>query len=260
MFTISDLLCIVVMVEEGNNMEKLKLTVFASGTKDGGGSGFEKLVEAMWSGVLDAEIVAVVSNHELGGVHDRAKRLRIPFEYFPKPWTGARYEAIVKKYDAQYVALSGWLKLVKVCKLGFWWSPARFLGFNKGLDPRYTFNIHPALLSQLGGAFGGHGMYGHHAHKAVTQAVHEGKIWKSGFSMHFVTEYFDDGPVFAEIESESLGPLIHADQVGKIVNALEHKWQSRITNMVVHGEISWDGVDPKSLKVPNGYQFLPKPN
>jgi hypothetical protein len=28
--------------------------------------------------------------------------------------------------------------------------------------------------------------------------------------------------------------------------------------MVVHGEISWDGVNPKSVKVPDGYEYLPR--
>ena len=52
---------------------KSRLLVFAAGTKDGGGSGFENLVKATMPvdghpSVLNAEIVAVVSNHEYGGV------------------------------------------------------------------------------------------------------------------------------------------------------------------------------------------------
>ena len=60
-----------------------KLLIFASGTKDGGGAGFENLVNAARAGTLDAEIVAVVSNHEHGGVRERAERLGIPFNHFP---------------------------------------------------------------------------------------------------------------------------------------------------------------------------------
>lgn len=50
------------------NYKKKKIIVFASGTKDGGGSGFENLVNATKKGILNAEIIAVVSNHENGGV------------------------------------------------------------------------------------------------------------------------------------------------------------------------------------------------
>lgn len=46
-----------------------KLIIFASGTEDGGGSGFENLVT---SKDLDADVVTVVSNHEHGGVRVRA--------------------------------------------------------------------------------------------------------------------------------------------------------------------------------------------
>lgn len=243
-------------------MEKPKLIIFASGKKEpfsekGGGSGATNLKRAVDAGILKADIVAFVSNNENGGVRYWAEELGVPFEYFPKPWTGARYEEIMRKYDAKYTALSGWLKLAVVRRLGFWGSLLRLFGFNSGLDPRYTFNIHPALLSQLEGIFGGPGMYGHHVHEAVAQKVREGKIWKSGFSMHFVTERFDDGPVFAQIETENLGPLARPDQVGQIVNALEHEWQPKLTNMVVSGEISWDGIHRESLRVPEGFKFLP---
>ena len=54
-------------------MDRPKIVVFASGTKDNGGSGFENLVEASRTGILDAEIVAVVSNHERGGVREQGR-------------------------------------------------------------------------------------------------------------------------------------------------------------------------------------------
>tara|TARA_Y100000310_G_scaffold245721_1_gene250751 strand:- start:2534 stop:2809 length:276 start_codon:yes stop_codon:yes gene_type:complete len=38
----------------------------------------------------------------------------------------------------------------------------------------------------------------------------------------------------------------------------EHKYQPLITSMVVNGQISWDGKNPKSLKVPKGYKWLKK--
>src|SRR3989344_8767715 len=102
-----------------------KIIVFASGTKDSGGSGFENLVEATKSGVLDAEIVAVVSSQEFGGVRERATRLGIPFIYFSGSYDPKHYRRVVAETGAEWIALSGWLKLVK------------------GLDPAKTFNIHP---------------------------------------------------------------------------------------------------------------------
>jgi phosphoribosylglycinamide formyltransferase-1 len=223
------------------------LVVFASGTKDGGGSGFENLVNHSHDGDLDADIVAVVSNHENGGVRARAERLGIPFVYFnPRlehphilTYVSMSYRKIVEQSGAEWVALSGWLKRVE------------------GLDPARTFNIHPALLSFGNGRFGGPGLYGHHVHEAVKVALDAGEITESGFTMHFTTEEYDRGPIFFECRIP-LASTMSADDIASAVNVQEHLWQSRITNMVVHGDIRWDGKRPETLQVPQGYVHLPK--
>jgi len=216
-----------------------RLVVFASGTGDGGGSGFENLVVASKSGILDAGIVAVISNHEHGGVRERADRLGIKFIFFPGPHNAENYSSILQNTRTDWAALSGWLKVVE------------------GLDSRKTFNIHPALLSQLGGRFGGKGMYGTRLYEAVKVAIDAGEISESGFTMHFVTDEFDRGPAFFEFRVP-LRKGMTVDEIAKAVNIAEHEWQPKITNMVVHGEISWDGKNPESLVVPAGYQYLPK--
>lgn len=215
---------------------KPRLIIFASGSRDAGGSGFENLVK---SSELDAEIVAVVSNHEHGGVRQRADALGVPFVFFGGPFDAEHYRQIVVTHGAKWAALSGWLKKVA------------------GLDPARTFNVHPALLSFDHGRFGGPGHYGHHVHEAVKKALDAGEIAESGFSMHFVTDEYDRGPVFFEYRVP-LHKGMTADEIAAAVNKAEHEWQPRITNRVIHGEISWDGKDPKSLVVPDNYQYLPK--
>src|SRR3990167_5361317 len=214
-------------------MSRPKLIIFASGTATGGGSGFENLAT---SPDLDANIVAVVSNHEHGGARERAERLGIPFIYFECRTSDVRhpmsligeYRDIVKKSGTEWVALSGWLKHVV------------------GLDPAKTFNIHPALLSFDHGRFGGPGMYGRQLHEAVKCALDAGEIAESGFSMHFVTNEMDRGPVFFEHRAP-LTKGMSAEAIEEAVRAAEHEWQPKLTNMVVHGEISWDGKDPRTL-------------
>lgn len=213
---------------------KPKLIIFASGTKNGGGLGFENLVNATKTGGLDAEIVAVVSNHEHGGVRERAERLGVPFIYFPGPYGAEYYASVLQKTgigkDELWVALSGWLRKVE------------------GLDPRRTFNIHPALLSQLHHRFGGKGMCGNRIHEAVKAALDGGEISESGFSMHFVTDEVDRGLVFFE-HHVPLKKRMTAEEIQKTVQEAEHEWQPKITNMVVHGEIRWDGKNPATLVV-----------
>jgi phosphoribosylglycinamide formyltransferase 1 len=200
-----------------------KIIIFASGTKDGGGSGFENLVNATKKGILNAEISAVVSNHENGGVRERADRLGIKFIHFTEPRTAERYGEITK--DADLVCLSGWLKLVT------------------GLDPKKTINIHPGPLPRFGGA----GMYGHHVHEAVMEAYKTGEVTHSAVSMHFVTEKYDEGPLFFS-QSVPIMPDDTAETLAKRVLEAEHKWQPIITEKVLSGEISWDGKNPESLK------------
>ena len=217
-------------------MNKPKLLVFASGSAEGGGSGFEKLVLASQGGPLNADIVAVVSNHENGGVRTRADKLKVPFLHFPKPWTDEEYQRLTFESGADFFALSGWLKLVV------------------GLDPatkfnsRTVFNIHPGPLPD----FGGPGLYGHHVHEAVMAAHGRGDITHSAVSMHFVTGEYDRGPVFFQCKVK-ISDDDTPDTIGRRVNEQEHIHQPRITSMVVNGLIKWDGVNPESLKVPSKY-------
>jgi folate-dependent phosphoribosylglycinamide formyltransferase PurN len=70
-------------------MEKIKpyVLVFASGTKTGGGTGFETLVRAARTTppILDAWISGVITNHADGGVWQKAQALGIPAAYWAGP-------------------------------------------------------------------------------------------------------------------------------------------------------------------------------
>lgn len=209
--------------------EKPKIVVFASGTKEGGGSGFENLVvESRKNPDFNYEVVAVVSNYQDGGVRKRADKLNVPFEYMREP-TSQRYQEIVAKYNADLIALSGWLKLVK------------------GLDSSKTINIHPGNPDK----FGGERMYGDNVHRAVLEAGEK----ETQVAMHFVTKKYDEGPVFFRFPVK----VNNRDTVQTLrdrVNKVEHKYQPFITSMVANGEISWDGIKKESLKVPEGYKWL----
>lgn len=208
-------------------MNKPRLLIFASGSKDGGGSGFQKLCESTKTGVLNAEIVAVVSNHENGGVRTKADKLGVPFIYSPKGRTALDYQKIVSDTEADFIALSGWLGLVE------------------GLPANKTFNIHPAFLPS---EFGGTGFYGHHIHEAVIDAYKKGELTHTGITMHFVTDIYDDTAGIFFRRRVDILPDDTPETLFARVNALEHEWQPIITNRVVNGEISWDGKNPESMK------------
>ena len=219
-------------------MSKPKILIFASGSAKDGGSGFENLVLASRNGTLNAEIVAVVSNHENGGVRINADKLKVPFWFFPKPWDDENYQRLAAKSGADFFPLSGWLKLIT------------------GLDPatrfnsRTVFNIHPGPLP----CFGGPGLYGQNVHEAVIAAFKRGEITHSAVSMHFVTEEFDKGPVFFQRKIE-ISNTDTAETLGRRANKQEKVHQPRITNLVVNGLIKWDGINPESLEIPKGYKI-----
>ncbi len=215
-------------------MNKPKVIVFASCSKDGGGSGFENLtLESRTNPRVNLEVAAVVSNHKDGGVRQKADRLNVPFIHFPGPFGAEEYQRIVKESGAKWVALSGWLKLAK------------------GLDPACTINIHPGPLPEFGGA----GMYGHHVHDAVIDAYGRGELTNSAVTMHFVTENYDEGPTLFKI-SVPIDDEDTTESLAERVNKAEHEWQPIITSLVVNGKISWDGRNPKSLKLPKDYRHI----
>ena len=209
-------------------MQLPKLIIFASGGKglDEGGSGFKKLGEAVKAGILRAEIVAVVSNNVTGGVRDKARVLQIPCLHSPKGRTAEDYRRIVRVTEAKFTALSGWLGKVE------------------GLDPRTTFNIHPAWDMVK---FGGKNFYGHKVHEAVIAAYKRGEVTFSGISMHFVTPEYDNPKTVFFKRRVPILPDDTADTLAKRVNEMEHKWQAIITDRVVNGVIHWDGVNVDSI-------------
>jgi len=198
------------------------ILVFASGTKTGGGSGFETMVRAARTRppILDAWICGVITNHFEGGVWHKAKALGIPAEYWVGPYLAQGYQNFVKYFNADYVMLSGWLKLVA------------------GLDPARTINIHPGPLPR----FGGPKLYGHYVHEAVIAAYHRGEITHSAVTMHFVDAVYDHGPILSALPVP-IEPSDTPETLAAKVNRAEHEWQPRVLNYVVHGQVRLVGKE-----------------
>jgi phosphoribosylglycinamide formyltransferase-1 len=201
---------------------KPSILVFASGTKTGGGSGFELMVKAARAEppILNAWICAVVTNHFAGGVWQKAEALGVRAEYWAGPYLAGGYQNLVKYFNADYVMLSGWLKLVA------------------GLDPARTINIHPGPLPR----FGGPNLYGHYVHEAVLAAYHRGEITHSAATMHFVDAKYDRGPVFFAMPV-AIEPGDTPETLAAKVNRVEHEWQARVLNYVVQGQVRLVGQE-----------------
>ncbi len=201
------------------------ILVFNSGS----GSGFQELVENTRTGVLRADIIGLVTNNKNHECVKRAEELNIKSCVMTD--LGVEdYKDLLEGYKPDFVALSGWLKKVP---MGVF-------------DPQRTINIHPGPLPE----FGGPGMYGHHVHDAVMKAFHARRIVSTQVCMHYVIDEYDQGRVFFRYPVRIRTNDTSCTLAGR-VNKIEHGWQSYITNLVVHGEIRWDGKNPESLVVPD---------
>ncbi len=198
------------------------ILVFASGTKTGGGSGFETMVRASRARppILDAWIGAVVTNHFGGGVWQKAEVLGVHSQYWAGPYLAEGYQNFVRYFKPDYVMLSGWLKLVA------------------GLDPARTINIHPGPLPQ----FGGPKIYGHYVHEAVMAAYRRGEVTHSAVTMHFVDAAYDRGPTLFALPIP-IEPSDTPETLAARVNQAEHEWQPRVLNYVVHGQVRLVGKE-----------------
>ncbi|MES2471123.1 MAG: formyltransferase family protein [Patescibacteria group bacterium] len=209
-------------------MQRKKLLVYASGEADPnqGGSGVLKLWNATQDGSLNADIVAVVSNHAQGGVYTKMHKLT-RFIHSPKGRTVDDYRRIMDETQPDFTALSGWLGYM----------------ITDGYDPHTTFNIHPAINLRR---FGGHHFHGMNVHRAAIEAFRNGEVKHSGVSMHFVTDVYDDPDA---VIFNRIVPILDGDEAEDLrdrVNKVEHEWQATITNRIVTGEIVWPRDKPLS--------------
>jgi phosphoribosylglycinamide formyltransferase-1 len=157
-------------------MNRARVAVLASG----GGSNLEALLSyfAALGDRRAADVVLVVSDRATAGALHRARRARIRTETLAsvRHPEGASLDALLDPRTIDLVVLAGYLKLV----------PAEITR----RFPARMLNVHPAPLPRFGGA----GMYGVHAHRAVLAS----QAPMSGVTVHFVDEVYDHGATVAQ--------------------------------------------------------------
>lgn len=140
------------------------------------GSGFDTIVNACENHILDAQVVVVISNNSNAQVLQKAQQKNIPNfvvngTFYPHENLDEKIAILLQQYHCDVVFLSGYMKKIGDVLLKAF--------------PNAIINSHPALLPK----FGGVGMYGSYVHEAVIKA----KEKKSGCTVHFVNEHYDEG-------------------------------------------------------------------
>ena len=140
------------------------------------GSGFDAIQKACENNELDAQVVLVISNNSTAQVLQKAQSKNIPnfivnAKKFPDENLDKKITDMMSEFKVDYIFLSGYMKKIEE-------------NLVKTFENR-IINSHPALLPK----FGGKGMYGTNVHKAVIENGEK----KSGCTVHFVNENYDEG-------------------------------------------------------------------
>jgi len=197
-------------------MGKIRVGVLASGR----GSDFHSIIDGVESGRVNAEIAVLISDNSSAKALERAKEHNIPAFCIERKNYGLGEEhdrAIRKKleeFKVELVVLAGYMRLIKDVK---------FLKDYRGR----MINIHPALLPSFPGA--------HAQQDAFNYGV---KI--SGYTIHFVDETPDGGPVIYQ-EAVDISDCRSGEEVAAKILKREHVGLPMIVDSFSKGKYVIEG-------------------
>lgn len=173
------------------------IAIFASGS----GSNAENIIRYFQKND-SIRVSLVLSNKSDAYVLERAHRLKVPCNVFPKgEWVaGDEVLSVLQEYHIDFIVLAGFLVRVPDLLLHAY--------------PDKIINIHPALLPK----YGGRGMYGDRVHEAVVAAGEK----ESGITIHYINEHYDEGDILFQATCPVL-PGESPEDVAQKVHALEYK-------------------------------------
>ncbi|MGG5252441.1 phosphoribosylglycinamide formyltransferase [Neobacillus sp. SM06] len=191
-----------------------KLAVFASGN----GSNFQAIVDAVYSGELDAELSLLVCDKPGAYAIERANNAGIPrfvFEakaYASKEAFEKEMIAHLKSADVDFIVLAGYMRLIGSTLLNEY-------------EGRIV-NIHPSLLPAFPGK------------DAIGQALTAG-VSETGVTVHFVDEGMDTGPIIAQkrVDIEENETL---ESLQAKIHAVEHRlYPAVLQKLLTQGEMTY---------------------
>jgi phosphoribosylglycinamide formyltransferase-1 len=163
------------------------------------GSGFQTIKKACDEGILDAQVIVLVSNNTNANALKTAEQMQIPNfiindKKYPNENLDEKIANLFEDFNCDYIFCSGYMKII---------GSKLISSFEEKI-----VNTHPALLPSV---YGGKGMYGRFVHEAIIKNNEK----KSGVTIHFVNEKYDDGRIILKKELELSD--------GETVDSLESK-------------------------------------
>ena len=188
-----------------NNIMK-RIIILASGS----GTNAENIINYFKNSDKIA-VNQVFSNKKDAKVLERANRLNVSSMSFSRADlydSNVVFDNLVK--NADFIILAGFLLKI----------PSKIIE----AFPNKIINIHPALLPK----YGGKGMYGMNVHNAVVNNKEE----KSGITIHFVNENYDEGAIIFQKHFD-IDKLDTADDVAQKIHKLEYKYFPEVIEQVI---------------------------
>jgi phosphoribosylglycinamide formyltransferase-1 len=173
------------------------------------GTALQGILDAIESGALNAEIVAVVSDKQSALILDRAEKHGVPALFFDP--TGLKREAYdaqvssaLHEFGVELVLLIGYMRIVS----------AKFVEMWKGR----LLNVHPSLLPAFGGLM----------NQKVHEAVLAAGVRETGCTIHQVTEEVDGGPIVLQKRC----PVLPGDTVEMLKDRVQVLEQSAFVEVL----------------------------
>jgi phosphoribosylglycinamide formyltransferase-1 len=184
-----------------------RIAIFASGS----GTNAEHIIR-YFKANGKAIIEVVMCNNPKAVVIERAKNLHTPSLVFTRQefYESQKIERLLERLKIDLIVLAGFLWLVPESLI------KKF--------PNRIVNIHPALLPQHGGK----GYYGSKVHDAVLQSGEK----KSGITIHYVNEKFDEGEIIFQASCD-IDPGDTPDTLAKKIHLLEYEHYPRVIEEIL---------------------------
>jgi phosphoribosylglycinamide formyltransferase 1 len=205
-----------------------RIAVLASGS----GTNLQALLDATARGMLDAEVVVVVSDRADAGALRRATAAGVPAVSLPladrrDPVVRQAYDRrlaeVLRAFEPDLIVLAGWMLIL---------TPEFLERF-----PGQIVNVHPALLPDGGGVevLTSHGcLPALRGPRAVRDALKQ-RLPATGATVHYVTTAVDSGPVILREEVPVL-PDDDETRLHERIKAVEHRLLPRAVAMALAGE------------------------
>ena len=178
-----------------------KLVVLIS--NKGSGTNLQAIIDGVEKGIINAEIIAVISDTPDALGLERARKHNLPIEICPKK---EDLLPLLSRLNLDYICLAGWKQIITDEVLDAF--PNRILNVHPGLIPDTTSGVvkNPDGTDALWNK-------GKFTNSAMQNFL-DNKATYAGSSIHFLTKEFDFGPVlergFVKIEPEDTIDSLYA--------------------------------------------------